>query len=80
MNIELIKIPTGDIAMVVNGVAILSAEPRDDTARVELAAELLATATDCALVLVQLPTPAGDWTWEGVIEQREKALSGALTA
>lgn len=70
--LELIKLSSGDVALVVNNSLVMAGDPAlDDVDYVETVAENLAGALDEALARVELKTPeVDDWTWEGLIEER----------
>jgi len=59
----------GDVGLVVNGQAVMTAEAAlDDTKAVEAAAERLATALDVALQVVEIDVKGDlEWTWESVL-------------
>jgi hypothetical protein len=70
--IELIKLSTGDAALVVNDSLVMAVDPvLDDVRRVESVAQNLSGALYEVLVRVEMSTPEEDgWTWEELIEKR----------
>lgn len=70
MQIELVKLTTGDVAIVVNGQMVLEADPSfESTSSVGEAAQRLATALDTPLVIIEsAPPPMEDWNWDDVLE------------
>ena len=64
---------SGDAALIVNGIVVMSAEPGlDDPSHVEMVAEKLAEALGEPLQRIEREAPgepnedADDWTWEGI--------------
>lgn len=79
--LELIKLSSGDAALVVNDALVMAGDPAlDDVDYVETVAENLAGALNEALARIEMKPPeADDWTWEGLIQERavDRALGVA---
>ena len=70
MPLQLIKTPTGEVALVANHHLIIDGEPADDSATlVEQTGERLSVALDAPLEVVFIEPPTAEWSWEGLIAQ-----------
>jgi hypothetical protein len=69
-SLELVKLSTGDRALVVNGGMVLSADPGfEDVTVVDEAAEKLARSLDGNLVVITTDPPSmDDWNWDDILE------------
>lgn len=68
MSLQLIKTPTGEVALVVNSQLILDGEAEDDSAKLtEQTAERLAMALNEPLQAIQVEPTAADWTWDDLV-------------
>ena len=70
MSLHLIKIPTGEVALLANNQLVFDGESEDDSARlVEDVAERLAIALEIPLMVSQIDPGTGAWEWETLIAQ-----------
>lgn len=81
--LTLVKLSSGDAALIVNDMVVMSADPSlDDVSRVEMVAERLAEALELALQRLERKAPGNpgadedDWTWEGIAS--DLAVEAAL--
>ena len=76
--LELIKLSSGDAALVVNDALVMAADPAiDDVDYVDVVAENLSGALNEPLTRVEMKEPeVENWTWDGLIEERavERAM------
>jgi hypothetical protein len=68
-----IILSSGDVALVVNGQIIMTADPQfESTSAVEEVAEKLAAALEQPLQRIERPEPDDEeWNWDGVLEETE---------
>lgn len=70
MSLQLIKTPTGEIALVVNRVLIIDGESEDDSAKLaEQTGERLSAALEIPLQVIQASPASAEWKWDELIAQ-----------
>ena len=81
MSLQLVKTPTGEVALVANHQLIIDGEPSDDSAKlVEQTSERLSVALEVPLEVVTIAPSTVEWSWDDLIAQLAPAATTSRPA
>lgn len=81
MPLQLVKTPTGEVALVANHHLIIDGEPADDSAKlVEQTSERLSVALEVPLERITVDPATVEWSWEDLIAQMAPAATTSRPA